>query len=264
MNQSGTSYRGQGSVFCKDSTRSGARCSQLEIEGLEYCLQHMPDDLLDEAEGVTGVRRCRTRFGQPDACRMISVSGTEPPRCKNCGANAGSWTAKQAANRVVQASAAERCAELLAEHGERLLNAAPVEDPLAELLLLAGEMLAFKDILRARVIGMKPAEYRYANKTLGEQIRAEIIIYERAMERLASILERISRLNIEQRLAAIDEKVVAKISQALDIGLEAAGVDVAAKAAGQKAMQGYLRSTDTGKTYQKDPKQRADSKSRSA
>ena len=259
MNNSGTSYRGQGSVYCLATAKStGARCSQLEVEGLEYCLPHMPDEYLEEAEEITGVRRCRTRFGQPDACHNIAVTGTVPPKCKDHGANPGSAWSKQAANRVIEGQAAERCAELLAAHGEALLNAMPVEDPLAELLQLAGEMLAFKDILRARIAMLEPVKWRYTGKTIGEQIRAEVILYERALERLASVLERISRLNIEARLAAIDERVAAVIEQALNIGMEAAGVDIEARAEGQKAMRGYLTSLDSGKEYR--TRERADSK----
>lgn len=245
-NSSGTSYRGQGSHYCKSfATRTGARCSSLEVEGLEYCLQHMPDEFLEEAEAVTGTSRCRHKFGEDGACRQIAKAGTEPPCCRAHGAAAGSWPSQQAAGRVVQNKATERMAQLLNEHAEVLANAEAVADPLAELLQLAGELLAFKEILRARISLLKPNEWRYSGKAIGEQVRAEIILYERAMERLATILQKIARLNIEQRLAAIDEQVAAHIERALDLGMEAAGGD---RVKGRAAMQTYLRSIDGGRT----------------
>ena len=57
--------RGEGTVRCADGG-----CGDLEIEGLEYCLAHMPEDLLAEAEAITGVRRAR-KWGPPDMGRGV-------------------------------------------------------------------------------------------------------------------------------------------------------------------------------------------------
>jgi hypothetical protein len=73
---------GWGTALCAGTTRARQPSCKLEVEGLEYCLHHMPDDLLELAEQIMGFRRCRTRFGQPAACRFYAVNGSSPPRCK--------------------------------------------------------------------------------------------------------------------------------------------------------------------------------------
>ena len=51
-------------MYCTQPTERGT-CRIHEIDGMGFCLQHVPDDMLDEAEAVTRTRRCRMRFGQP-------------------------------------------------------------------------------------------------------------------------------------------------------------------------------------------------------
>jgi hypothetical protein len=103
-----------GVVPCAGTTRAGQRCRTPEIEGLDYCLHHVPDELLEEAEEITDFYRCRHDFGAPDACRQYAVAGTSPPRCKNHGANQGSVMYRQAARRVIERQVALLHAEILA------------------------------------------------------------------------------------------------------------------------------------------------------
>ncbi len=74
---------GRGTALCAGTTRAGRSCCNLEVEGFGFCLHHVPDDELADAEQVVGFERCRTRFGQPDACRFIALSYVDsPPVCK--------------------------------------------------------------------------------------------------------------------------------------------------------------------------------------
>jgi hypothetical protein len=82
----------------------------MEIEGLDYCLHHVPDELLEEAEAIVGFRRCRSRFG----CRQYAVAGTDPPVCKNHGANRGSVLYKRAMMRRAEQRYALLYAKFLA------------------------------------------------------------------------------------------------------------------------------------------------------
>src|SRR5215813_12770035 len=61
-------------VRCKGITAASQFCREFEIEGLEYCLHHVPGDLLEEAEEITGMRRCRK-----PGCTEYAVEGAEPP-----------------------------------------------------------------------------------------------------------------------------------------------------------------------------------------
>lgn len=218
----------EGPAACRGKTRDGLSCSSREIDGLEFCLQHVPDELLPEAEMITGMQRCRHAFGEPGACQQMATAGTEPPACLSHGANAGSVLGKRAARNEIEQDAIRRLEEIMAEDANQvsLLSPPPIDDPLQALLDLAAEIRALRKILRDRVMAMKPSTWRYAGKALGEQVRAEIILYERAQEREASILVSIVKLKIEDRLAKISQRQVEVVERALDAALEAAGLDL--------------------------------------
>jgi hypothetical protein len=80
----------------------------------------------------------------------------------------------------------------------------PVTNPLEELSRLAGEVVAWKNLLAEKITML--AEWRYeAGGHLGEQLRAEIALFERSLDRCGAVLTSIAKLNIDERLAAIDE-----------------------------------------------------------
>jgi hypothetical protein len=219
-------FPGDGVIKCAGKTNGGYPCSKFEIDGMDYCLHHMPDDMLEEAEEIAGYKRCRERFGQPDACHYFALEGTEPPRCKNHGANAGSVIAKHAANNVIELKTGNRLAEVLADKGDRLLNPPPIENPLQELLDLAAEIKEFKNVMREMIMPLLlENKLRYTRDKVGEQIRAEIVLYERSLERLDRILTNISKLNILGKMAAIEERKVDAIERAMTLALQAANVD---------------------------------------
>ena len=218
---------GMGDSFCIHVTGTGRQCTHREVLGLEYCLRHMPDDLLDEAEEITGQYRCRWHYGQPDACHQIAKAGTVPPQCKNHGANIGSHQSGLAAERVVEGRMADRLVIILAEHGEAFLHPDPIGNPLEELLDLAAEVKAFKEALRhvAAYLFSKD-RMRSAHDKVGEQLRAEIILYERAQERLGHLLINIAKLGIETKLAQIEIRQREVIERALTIAIQRAGGDL--------------------------------------
>ena len=208
---------------CSGFTVGGLPCSELEIDGLEYCILHVPLDLLPEAEEVTGLLRCHNDGG----CPQMAVEGTEDnPRCNS---HKGPWNTpkgRSIAAKGIENQVIDRLEEILASDGERLLNPARIEDPFTELLNLAAEMKAFKEILRVYVAQRRIDQMRYTGKT-GEQIRAEVVLYERALERLERILTNILKLGIEDRLAGVEERTIELIERALDTSIKA-GVKAAA------------------------------------
>lgn len=215
---------GEGPLLCGLPTGEGTPCEHHEVEGMGACVYHMPDDMLDEAEAITNWRRCRHDFGGTDPCHDNAVKGTEPARCRKHGAARGSIPAKQAANRIVSGQIADRLVVILAEHGEKLMRPDPIGNPLTELLELAAEVKAFKEIMRSITAYLvQRADMRYGTR-MGEQLRAEVVLYERAQERLGKLLMDISRLGIDARLLQLEEQQAALIERALNAALSASGL----------------------------------------
>lgn len=68
---------------------------------------------------------------------------------------------------------------------------------------IAAETIAFKDICRARLEAIGD-EWRYDHQH-GEQLRAEVALYERALDRCEKILANYVRLGIADRKVKLDE-----------------------------------------------------------
>lgn len=103
-------------------------------------------------------------------------------------------------------SANRRAAEARAEAEVRKLipdNIGPVTDPLGLLAQLAGEADAFRQALAAKVNELNKVSYRSVIET--EQIRAEVILYERALDRTAKLCEAMIRSDYLERHARIQE-----------------------------------------------------------
>jgi hypothetical protein len=234
----------EGTGPCHGINRDGSACGYPEIEGLDNCFSHVPDEYLAEAELITGMRRCTNTTpvsGTIDRCRKTATTGTDPPRCKDHGANAGSTGSRRAAANVVQANASDRLAGIMSEHGQKLMAAPQLDDPLTELLAVAAEIKALKDLLREMVARIDIESWRYTRSRIGEQVRAEVLLYERSQERLAGILISIIKLNIEARLAKIKAEQVRKFESALDAALIEAGVPLEGQVAARKAVVRHLR-----------------------
>lgn len=122
----------------------------------------------------------------------------------------------------VQAAAATRVAESKVLELLKDFDVQPVEDPLTELKLLAGQALAWRDLCAGQVA--KLTSFRY-DALGGEQLRAEVALWERALDRCATILTAIAKLNLDQRLAVISERQADAVVRAVDAALAAAGLD---------------------------------------
>jgi hypothetical protein len=81
----------------------------------------------------------------------------------------------------------------------------PVTDPISALSELAPETLALNDYLRGKVDALRAEEWWY--KGAGqEQLRSEIVLYERSLDRCAKVLTDMTRLNLEDRLVTVTER----------------------------------------------------------
>lgn len=106
-----------------------------------------------------------------------------------------------------------------------------VEDPVEALADLAGEVVAAKDFFRERIETL-----RYEHRA-GEQLRAEVALYERALDRCLKVLSEITRLGIAERRQRINEAQALMILTILQNTLNSPDLGLTAK---QKAIAGTV------------------------
>jgi len=141
-------------------------------------------------------------------CRKPAGWGTPHPGIGRCKLHGGSTPNHRTA------ATEERARRELAR-----LNLPPVEDPLTELARVAAEVVAWKDAIGGKVNEL--TSLRYEAGEGGEQLRSEVALWERALDRCERFLTAMARLNIDERLARISEAqaaaVIAAIAVACDV-----------------------------------------------
>lgn len=156
------------------------------------------------------------RAGGPCGAQPMLGTG-DRPRCRS---HLG------VAPAVVQAQhLAERQARLLFDEATAAARREGLDlvDPLQALHELADEAWRWREVCR-RMVG-ELREFRYRSGKAGEQVRAEIVLYERALDRAGRLLAEIVRLGIEERLAHVTERQVDEIVRVLDSVLRKYGLD---------------------------------------
>ncbi|QJS13218.1 hypothetical protein HKX69_30030 [Streptomyces argyrophyllae] len=119
------------------------------------------------------------------------------------------------------------------------LDVDPVGDPLAALLRLGGQVIRWQEATARLLNEVESVRYRGANGT--EQLRAEVVLFERATDRACQVLATIARLNIDERLAAVSERQAEAVIGAVEAALAAAGVSGDLAAEGRRAAARHLR-----------------------
>jgi hypothetical protein len=153
-------------------------------------------------------RLCTAKRKNGEPCRGAAMRGID-----KCRMHAG----KAAAVVKLQAEAAEQLARL---------DVAPVEDPLSELAKVCGQVLAWKDSMAEKVNALE-GKLRYESHgegSSGEQLRAEVALWERSLDRCERFLTAMARLNIDERLAKISEERAELMVTVLTAALERAGI----------------------------------------
>jgi hypothetical protein len=125
------------------------------------------------------------------------------------------------------------------------LDVTPVDNPLAALSQLAGEVLAWKDLLSQHVARLQDS-FRYEGEA-AEQIRGEVLLYERGMDRALQVLAAISRLKIDERLAAIEQAKVQQMARILEGALDEIGLDYETKRKAFAEMSRLARKVEMGR-----------------
>lgn len=167
-----------------------------------------------------------TRSEDKHPCRLPPINGSK--RCRFHGGASPSVKAKAERARV----------EGELRELATTLAAPPVDNPLEALSTLAGEVAAWKNFLAGKLAELNTLRYSGEH---AEQIRGEVVLYERALDRTVSVLTAIARLNIDERLAAIGEVQAAMLEGALEAALTALGVSVEDKTRAWNAAAAHLR-----------------------
>lgn len=181
--------------------------------------------------------RCGAARRDGGVCGIPAGRGTEHPGIGRCKLHGGSTPTHAAA-------AARQLLERDARAALERLDVQPVGDPLRALQALAGEVLAWKDVLAGYVAELRALGYR--GGMAGEQIRAEVVLYERAMDRATAVLVAIARLNIDERLARVTEAQRLLVVRAVEAGLSAAGITGPAAIDAKRVVSRALRAIDAG------------------
>jgi hypothetical protein len=143
--------------------------------------------------------RCGAKKKQSEGfCTQFKGWGTDHPGDGPCKLHGGATRNHRNAAVVRQVEDGARRA--LADLGV----STPVVNPLLELQQLAGEIIAFKNALQGMVERLNSVRY---DGPVGEQIRGEVLVYERSLDRAARILRDITALKIDERIVEIQSRV---------------------------------------------------------
>jgi hypothetical protein len=173
-------------------------------------------------------RKCSGRRTDGRPCGAYAVNGA-----KVCSAHGGS--APQ-----VKAKAAERITEQQIRRELARLDVAPVDDYLGQMALIAGQVIAWKDALAEKVNAL--SSLRYEGTGAGEQLRAEVALWERALDRCERFLTAMARMNIEERMTRVTEKQAAMVQDALTATFREMGFTLDQQRDAQVRLGRHLRS----------------------
>lgn len=190
-----------------------------------------PERADDEDKPRCGAQK---RQGAPgETCTFVAGWGTDHVGTGRCRLHGGNTRNQRTAARTQQAEQEARA--LLAE-----LEVPAVDNPFTALARLAGQIVAWQETM-AGIVNRLGERLRYESAVGTEQLRAEIALYERAMDRSAQVLGMIARLNIEDRMARVSERQAEIVVSAIEAALASAGVTGREADAARKVAARHLR-----------------------
>lgn len=135
--------------------------------------------------------QCRATAKTGLRCRRFCAEGATV--CFKHGAGAPQ-VRRKALDRRLQRQSWRAAINFLGNAGYR-----QIDDPVEALAELAGEVWAAKDYFASKI-----EQLRYSSQS-GEQLRAEVALYERALDRCIKVLEVMARLGISERRTKVAE-----------------------------------------------------------
>ena len=166
--------------------------------------------------------------GRDGTCEQPRGWGTPHPGTGRCKLHGGCAPSSVIAGINAQAE------RLLYKH-----DAPAVTNHLEALQKLAGRALALEETIGAIVNDLR--SFRYESEGGGEQLRAEVAVLERAMDRAGRLLVDIAKLKIEERLARVTELQAEQVSAALSAALAEMGLDHARQREAREKVARHLR-----------------------
>jgi hypothetical protein len=174
----------------------------------------------------------RKRQGDGATCRQVAGFGTDHVGHGPCKFHGGATPSVSRGARR-QASEARAHALVAAEGLE------PVTDPVAVMTLLAAESVALVGAFRKMVTDLDGLRYQGG---AGEQLRAEVGLYERALDRAEKFANNLAKLGLEERAVKVTEAqagalaaLVAEVLAAPELGLSLEQVTTARKLTAERA-----------------------------
>jgi hypothetical protein len=225
---------------------TGNPCKNPPEAGFETCLAHDPAGDLRWPPPREEKRCIGTNKESGERCRK-----GHGPGGKVCEVHGGATDQNRlaAALRVAEGDLMALAADLVGT---------PVDNPLVELGKIAGRVRAWMEMLEGRVSALLVGEtatrededdegsaghrddIRYPHRA-GEQMRAEVQLYERAMSQLGSLLTSIARLDIDRRLVQIEQDKVELVAKAVDAAIREAGLSGEQATVAKGAVVRHLR-----------------------
>lgn len=152
------------------------------------------------------------------ACRALNDTCPNPAIAGGtvCKTHGGS-------TKHIKAAAKRRLAVAKADAKLRELEYEPVEDPVSELADIAGQAKALMEWAGARVADLQNA-LTYTDAHDVDQLKAEVGVYERAMDRTAKLVEACARLGLDERRVALEEGQAELAVAALRLAVQRAGL----------------------------------------
>lgn len=129
-------------------------------------------------------------------CKRPAGAGTDHVGAGPCKLHLGSTRNHRKAAHLKLAERA--AAESLADEGYE-----PVTNPIEVLADVAGQARGW--LARCASLVANIESYRYESDKSIEQLRAEVVLYERAMDRLARLVETLAKLGFEERRTELAE-----------------------------------------------------------
>jgi hypothetical protein len=99
------------------------------------------------------------------------------------------------------------------------LDVEPVTNPLAELERVVGQITAWKDVCAAIVNRLQDTDLRYASAQQLEQVRGEVLIWERALDRAVLALTALAKLHIKEEITRVQERTLDHLARAFSASL---------------------------------------------
>lgn len=118
------------------------------------------------------------------------------------------------------------------------MGIAPVKNPLLELQTVAGRVTAWLDVCQQYLSVVSGMGY---STEAGEQVRAEILVWERALDRAVATLATLAKLNIDARLAAIEERQAEQVEAAFAAAMSVMNLDLERRADAEREFGRQLR-----------------------